>query len=326
VVASGLQFDDLGFVKMEYRFGGFYALVARIRVVGILAIAFLTGIARAEVSLSWDSTGHVVVPAMVNGKGPFEFILDTGADESAVYSWFAKSLHLPVGKRRELSGATGSAAETGTRLSTLAVDGHLIGQVDADTLPDRADGAKLAGVVGVDVILHRLAIIDFGCGTAALVPIQRVRSEIVGAGATLVKAGSIRDGKQLTLPVTVNGAIGVAVLDTGARQTLINYKFASAAGVNPESAVFRGVPTRGVTATSVTAHVGPIGTVSFAGVKRRQVVARVVDLPTLEGDGLAGGPAMILGLDLLRGTRLTVDYTSRRFWLAQSSCASRDPR
>jgi hypothetical protein len=59
--------------------------------------------------------------------------------------------------------------------------------------------------------------------------------------------------------------------------------------------------------------------------ERRHVVARVVDLPSLEGDGLAGGPAMILGLDLLRGTRLTVDYTSRRFWLAKSPCASRDP-
>jgi hypothetical protein len=71
-------------------------------------------------------------------------------------------------------------------------------------------------------------------------------------------------------------------------------------------------------------RVGPIGTVSFAGVKRRDVVARVVDLPSLEGDGLAGGPAMILGLDLLRGTRLTVDYTSRRFWLAKSSCGSKE--
>jgi hypothetical protein len=49
---------------MEYRFGGFYALAARIRVAGILAIAFLTGTARAEIALSWDSTGHVVVPAM----------------------------------------------------------------------------------------------------------------------------------------------------------------------------------------------------------------------------------------------------------------------
>jgi len=30
---------------------------------------------------------------------------------------------------------------------------------------------------------------------------------------------------------------------------------------------------------------------------------------------------MNMGLDLLRGTRLTIDYSSRRFWLAQSRCA-----
>jgi predicted aspartyl protease len=296
------------------------------RLAGFLAVALLTSSVQAEVRLSWDSTGHVVVPAIVNGKGPFEFILDTGADESAVYSWFAKSLHLPAGGKRELSGATGSSAETGTLLSTLAVDGHVITQVEADTVPDRPDGAKLAGVIGADLMLHRLVVIDFGCGTAALLPIQTVRSEIVGAGATVVQAGSIRDGKQLTLPVTVNGATGVAVLDTGSRSTLINYKFASAAGVDPESALFRGgVPTRGVTAESVTARVGPIGTVGFAGVRRRHVVARVIDLPSLEGDGLAAGPAMILGLDLLRGTRLTVDYASRRFWLAPSACSSPSP-
>jgi predicted aspartyl protease len=293
------------------------------RLAGFLAVALFTGAVKAEVRLSWDSTGHVVVQAIVNGKGPFEFILDTGADESAVYSWFAKSLNLPAGRKRELSGATGSSAETGTLLSSLAVDGHVITQVDADTAPDRADGAKLAGVIGADLMLHRLTVIDFGCGTAALLPIQNARSEIVGAGATVVKAGSIRDGKQLTLPVTVNGATGVAVLDTGSRSTLINYKFASAAGIDPKSALFRGgVPTRGVTTESVTARVGPIGTVTFAGIRRGHVVARIVDLPSLAGDGLAAGPAMILGLDLLRGTRLTVDYTSRRFWLAQSSCAS----
>src|ERR1700728_662100 len=127
-VASGRQFDDLRVVEREFRFAGFYASAARICMAGVLTVAFLTGAARSEVPLDWDSTGHVVVPAMVNGKGPFEFILDTGADESAVYFWFAKSLHLPVGGRRELSGATGSSAETSTRLSTLAVDGHVISQ------------------------------------------------------------------------------------------------------------------------------------------------------------------------------------------------------
>ncbi|MEI9932390.1 MAG: aspartyl protease family protein [Rhizomicrobium sp.] len=77
----------------------------------------------AEVPLTKDATRHVLVPAFVNGKGPFPFMLDTGADESAAYAWFAKSLNLPKGGKRELNGATGSVAMTGTLLSELRIDG-----------------------------------------------------------------------------------------------------------------------------------------------------------------------------------------------------------
>ena len=93
-----------------------------------------------------------------------------------------------------------------------------------------------------------------------------------------------------------------------------------AAGVDPESAAFRdGDPARGPTGTPVPSRTGPIGTVEFAGVTRHDAVARVIDLPVFVGAGLADRPAMILGLDLLRGVRLSVDYSSRRFWVAQSS-------
>lgn len=278
---------------------------------------------RAEVPLSWDSTGHVTVPAIVNGRGPFPFILDTGADETGVYSWFARSLGLPKSKIRALSGATGSEETPGALLSTLTVDGRTLRNIDADTFPDRPDGAKLAGIAGVDLMRHRLVVIDFNCRTVSVRPIQSVTRGIVGTGATLVKAGSIRDGQQLTLPVTVNGAVGVAVLDSGARDTIINHEFASAAGIDPQSAAFRdGLPARGATMHSVSSRVGPIGTVHFAGITRQGVIARIIDLPYFRGAGLAGGPALNLGLDLLRGTRLTLDYSSRRFWLAPSSCAS----
>jgi predicted aspartyl protease len=283
--------------------------------------ALLSLTAHAAVPLTWDSTGHIVVPTLVNDKGPFTFMVDTGADESAVYSWFAKSLDLPEGRAGELSGAIGSEKMISTILSSLSVDGHRIKQIDADTLPDRADGVKLAGIVGVDLMSDRLATIDFACRTFELRPVQRARPEIVGTDATLIKAGAIRDGKQLTLPVIINGVVGVAVLDTGAKYTDINRKFAASAGIDVNSIAFRdGKPARGATAASIATRIGPIGTVHFAGIVRRDAVARVVNLPYFEGAGLADKPTMNLGLDFLQGTRLTVDFSSRQFWLAPSSC------
>ena len=278
--------------------------------------------AQAKIPLTWDSTGHVIIDARVNGKGPYRFILDTGADESGVYEWFAKTLDLPTGGARELSGATGSEPSIVAKVSTLSVDGHAIRQVEADTLPDRADGAKLAGVAGVDLMRHRLAVIDFGCSTFALLPLQAASTKITGAGATKIMAGAILDGQQLTLPVTVNGVTGIAVLDSGSRYTFINSHFATAAKVDPASTLFRDAePTHGATVKRIATRVGPIGGVKFAGISIPDAEARVVDLPYFQTAGLADKPAMNLGLDLLAHTRLTVDFSSRQFWLAHSSCS-----
>ena len=128
--------------------------------------------ARAEVPLRWDATGHVVVPTVVNGADPVGFILDTGADETGVFSWFAKRLKLPEAGTSALSGATGSAESVLLRVSRLSVDGHEIDNFSAYTLPDRPDGATLGGVVGADLMAGQLTVMDFGCGTAALLPLD----------------------------------------------------------------------------------------------------------------------------------------------------------
>lgn len=278
--------------------------------------------ARAEVPLRWDATGHVVVPTIVNGTGPVDFILDTGADEAGVFSWLAKRLNLPAAGSGELSGATGSVESVLSRVAALSVDGHEIVNISADTLPDRPDGAKLGGVVGADLMAGRLTVMDFGCGTVALLPLNSSKG-VLGSRAHLVNAGSIPGGKQLTLPVTINGASGLALLDSGARATLINRPFASAAGLDPQSSAFRdGDPARGATLEAIKSRVGTIGTVTFAAITREGATARVVDLPFLEGAGLSDSAVMVLGLDLLRGTRLSVDYSGRRFWVALSKCSS----
>src|SRR5579859_4270754 len=133
---------------------------ALLRQAAILALPLLGVPAHAEVPLTRDSTGHAVIPAFVNGKGPFDFIFDTGADESGVYAWFAKLLALPEGKTGEISGATGNVPMVVSRIVSLSVDGHAISDVDADTIPDRPDGAKLAGIVGVDLMMRQFAVLD----------------------------------------------------------------------------------------------------------------------------------------------------------------------
>jgi predicted aspartyl protease len=291
--------------------------------VTIIPVLLLGFAAEGSTPLGWDATGHMLAPILVNGSGPYPFILDTGADASAVYQWFAAAHGLRKGHSEQLSGAVGSQAEVTTMIDRLSLDGRTIDHVDADTIPDRPDGAKIAGVAGVDLMTDRLAILDTGCATVALLPEETNPAKVAGAHATLINAGGIRDGKQLTMPISINGVKGVATLDTGARITMINRKFAHAAGVDSAAPSFKDGPAvRGAASQTVPSRIGPIGSVEFAGLIRDKPIARVVDLPFFADPGFIGGLAANIGLDLLHNARLTIDYRHRKFWVAESLCKS----
>lgn len=294
----------------------------------LLAAVIATGILPREgvagVVMKPGTTGHLLVPVFVNGKGPYQFMLDTGADTSAVYAWFASQQGLPAGKAAIISGATGDVEETTTRVESLSLDGWSVRNLDVDTIPDRTDGAKIAGIVGADMLMGRLTAMDTGCETVSLMPRSTNPRQISGPSGTLTKAGSIKNGKQLTLPVTVNGITGVATLDSGARTTMINNIFAKAAKIEPGSTAFHdGPPARGAVQTPIPSRIGPIGTVRFSGMTQRNVVARVVDLPVFDDAGYAKGHAFNIGLDMLHNMRITIDYSARLVWMGPSSCVAK---
>jgi len=278
----------------------------------------------AKVTMKPGITGHLLVPVFVNGKGPFMFMFDTGADTSAVYAWFASEQRLPSGKAATISGATGDVEEITTHVKSLSLDGRVIRDLDVDTIPDRSDGAKIAGIVGADLLMDRVTVMDIGCETVSLLPHSMDAARIAGPSATPIKAGSIKHGKQLTLPVTVNGVAGVATLDSGARTTMINTTFAKAARIDPGSTAFHdGPPARGAVQTPIPSRIGPIGTVSFPGSTHRNAMVRVVDLPVFDDAGYANGRAFNIGVDMLHDLRITIDYSARRAWIGPSRCVAK---
>ena len=93
--------------------------------------------------------------------------------------------------------------------------------------------------------------------SAALLPLNAPK-RVVRSQAHRLKAVSIPDDQQLTWPITLNGANGVAMLDSANRAPMINCKFAAAAGLDPQPVAFRdGDPARGATPKAVNSRVGP---------------------------------------------------------------------
>jgi hypothetical protein len=247
--------------------------------------------------------------------------LDTGADGSSLYRWFAEKEHLPRGKARDVSGQTGIVASPTYGLKSLSVDGREIHNVVADGLPNRHDAGVQAGVAGNDLMDGAIVIFDFPCRTVEIRPKPVDLRVIVPSESIMIHAGSVPNGTQLTLPVTVGGTEGTAYLDTGSRDTRISPEFATAAHIDFSSPAFRDADLIfGLKSKGTASRIGPIGSVIFGGIAVTHVEARVIDLPVFGKFRPGGPPVMILGMDLMQGHRLVYDHEARRFWFTPSSC------
>ena len=102
----------------------------------------------------------VVVPVKVAGRGPYDFVLDTGASTSALDKVLVRKLHLRrTGENAEVTGVTGSSLLPVVRVPSWSVGGQsLVGH----ELPMIDLGGGYAGLLGSDELRRFGAVrIDF---------------------------------------------------------------------------------------------------------------------------------------------------------------------
>ena len=289
----------------------------RVKLFAFILCVQLPAAAAAEVPLSYAASGHATVPVRIGEGAPHEFVLDTGAEGTALYSRFAKELGLqPVaGKSEKLIGQTGNTTVPIVQLAALSVDGRNMPLIEAAVLPDRADGVPLAGILGADVLAGSLVELDFRNHRVALHDPAADPRALLGPGSFSLDV-SLDAARFIRFPVRVRGTLATAVLDTGARKTRINWKLASELGIRSGSPGIDDAETiQGATNNPVTTKTGVIGAGNdghIHGTRCPGADRRPAGLGTF---GIADGPAMILGLDLLQDARLLIDYRRARLWI-----------
>jgi predicted aspartyl protease len=281
--------------------------------------------AAADVPITIATTGHPTVPVEIAGHAPVTFVLDTGAEQTVLYHHYAVELGLPLRDGDELVGQTGVVDVPGVRIPPFVIDGRGIEGIDSVALPDRADGARLNGIVGLDVMQGKLVDIDFLNGRFALRSPQEDPRKLLQPDAVAVKATRVAGGL-LSFDVQVNGKTGTAVLDSGARDTRLNWRFASAAGFSagdgalPDAGVIHGATNTPVQSKSIELREFVV-----AGHTLRGLQARAVDLPVFEQFGVADRPALILGFDVLRNARIVIDLSRDVVWFDWAPAAPLAP-
>src|SRR5215831_15916922 len=109
-----------------------------------------------------DRIGRIWAPVMINGKGPFRLVLDTGANSSAIIPSVAHSLGISYHDSNDvvqLHGVTGSAVVPIIVANTFEVGDLLIDRARLPVVADVFGGAE--GVLGTNGLDDKRIFIDF---------------------------------------------------------------------------------------------------------------------------------------------------------------------
>lgn len=261
-----------------------------------------------------DRAGRIVAPVEINGQGPFRFILDTGANRSAISAETLAALGLSVAEDVLLGvhGVTGTAQLPAVEIASLRAGDFEFGGRLLPVLPPEVFGGA-DGILGIDALQEARIEVDFARDR---VTIRRSTGRRAAFGYLVVRAERRLGGLLL-----VDGRVGrvpvKAILDTGAERSLGNEPLRAALALSsnrPREAVMTTVV--GATPHVAEGHSFVTPTITLGKAQLSNLVVTFGDLHVFGVWSLDEEPALLIGMDLLgRMQHIVIDYPLGEFQL-----------
>jgi clan AA aspartic protease (TIGR02281 family) len=261
-----------------------------------------------------DRSGRILARVLVNGRGPYRFMVDTGANHTALAASLLPELGISVDKDKSMTvlGINGSVTAPSVHLDSLDVGGLHMGDMQVPVLagPLLAD---IDGILGIDGLENRTMTANFlhdrfvVTGSLGGVPI----------GDVLVP-GRLISQHLLEVDCRVNGVKAKAVIDTGSPRTLANWALLKAL-VRKSGASASSLPTNIIDATEAlqAAIIEPVASMKIgAATTSGNLYLIFGSFRVFKTWGLEDQPAVLVGMDVLGSfAEITIDYRRKELGL-----------
>ena len=272
-----------------------------------------------------DETKLLTIPVMLAGKGPFNFVVDSGAERTVLADDVAATLDLAKCGRASVVGIVREIPADTVALPHLETGGIAKENLQLPVLP-RA-WVQADGYLGLDVLDGHRVTFDFLQGRMELAaPVLGLFAGFARPDESVLNAAG-ESGKLRTTDCRVDGIPAIAFLDSGAEVSVGNSQLYRA--LAERGAQFRpGDPMTltGITGGSVPARTLSIADAKLGGFNLATAGLAIADLPIFDRWDLAHKPALFVGMDFLRRfSRVSIDYGRKqyRLELADLTVASR---
>lgn len=258
----------------------------------------------------------------LNGRGGYQFVLDTGAGRTSIAEDIAAALEMPPGPSVLVHGVTSAQITPTVRIARISFGGRRFQDVFAPVFPREMLAAD--GLLGLDVLSRFALELNLARRTVRLTPSgsdvvevgrsfsipSRLRRE--SGGASRARQG--RFGQLILINTFADGLPVEAFVDTGAQYSIGNMALRRALA----PATGRGAPrslvrVHGVTGQTLLAEPGAVRQLEINRQRLGPTPLLFADLHAFGVLDLIDRPALLIGADILyRFRTVALDFGRSR--------------
>ena len=269
---------------------------------------FLRGEAE-DIAVVPDRLARMTVPVRIEGRGPFDFIIDTASQRTILSTQISRDLTLDVEDEVTIIALAGS-----TVVKTVFVPELTLGRRNYDGLISPTfDTSNIGadGILGLDSLQGQRILFDFA---EDRISVEDTTTKLRSRSPNeIVVTARRRSGQLIFTNATISGVRVSVVIDTGGEVSIGNRALQRRLGL--KNARLEETSLVDVTGKSTTANYGLVKDLRIGRAGFDHVPIAFADIAPFAALDLDRRPAMFLGMDALRNfERVGIDFKNRKIY------------
>ncbi len=290
-----------------------YSIGTALVAVGVMAAALpaapVVPAAAEQVQGRRDLSQRLTVPVTIDGAGPYDFVVDTGAERTVISRELADRLTLAPSRQVNLVSIAGTNLVDTAVIPSLKLTASRgrMNEFDAPVLAGAHLGAE--GMLGLDSLRSKQVVLDF----------RKMRMWIAESGDAsrngddeIVVTGKRRLGQLVLVDAEADGQKISVVIDTGSAVSIGNNALRARLARSGRLGLVIPISIASVTGEQTPADYTSIRKIRIGGVNLDNMPIAFADAGIFRHLGLHNRPALLLGMDSLRlFDRVSIDFARR---------------
>lgn len=255
-----------------------------------------------------DRTARLTTEVFVEGKGPFRFIIDTGATRSVVSDKLAAMLALKPAEPTLVHGLAGVQQAPAVSVGRMTA-GKL--PIPVRTVPVLLQSdLDCDGLLGLDAFRSRRVVFDFTHGLVSILK-PAFKQPIHGPLSEAVVRARQKFGQLTIVDASAAGRRVSCFIDSGAQLSVGNMALLQAIKAKAGHRPLQTAPAvlHGATGDDVTCEVAPVEELRIGEIHFTDFFMAFADLHTFDLWSLRKEPAIMIGTDFLNlFGRVEIDF------------------